>query len=226
MTAAVLKALGIRKTFRETGEELAILRSASLEVRAGEVVALLGVSGSGKSTLLQILGTLDRPDGGSLEIGGEDALALSDTQLSRLRNRHLGFVFQFHHLLPDFSALENVAFPLLIDGQGRKAALSRARELLAEVGLSGRGEHRPNELSGGERQRVALARALCTRPSVVLADEPTGNLDPASAHRMYELLEDLATRHGQAFVIATHDMELAARSHSRFRLVEGALEPC
>ncbi|MEN9354199.1 MAG: hypothetical protein RL318_1524 [Fibrobacterota bacterium] len=226
MTATVLKALNIRKSFRETGEHLEILRDASLEVGAGEVVALLGVSGSGKSTFLQILGTLDRPDAGTLEIGGEDALALNDAGLSRLRNRRLGFVFQFHHLLPDFSALENVAFPLLIEGAGRKAADERARELLAEVGLSDRAGHRPNELSGGERQRVALARALCMKPAVVLADEPTGNLDPASALRMYELLEDLASRHGQAFIIATHDMELAARSHRRLRLVDGTFEPC
>lgn len=226
MTDLVLKAQNIRKSFRETGEELVILRDASLEVRAGEVVALLGVSGSGKSTFLQILGTLDRPDSGELQIGGENALVLKDAELSRLRNRRLGFVFQFHHLLPDFSAQENVAFPLLIEGAGRKAANERARELLAEVGLSDRAEHRPNELSGGERQRVALARALCMKPAVVLADEPTGNLDPASALRMYELLENLATRHGQAFVIATHDMELAARSHRRLRLIEGAFEAC
>lgn len=226
MTEPVLKAQNIRKTFRDTGDELVILRDASLEVRAGEVVALLGVSGSGKSTFLQILGTLDRPDAGALAIGGEDALALNDAELSRLRNRRLGFVFQFHHLLPDFSAQENIAFPLLIEGASRKVANERARELLAEVGLSDRTEHRPNELSGGERQRVALARALCMKPAVVLADEPTGNLDPASALRMYELLESLATRHGQAFVIATHDMELASRAHRRLRLLDGAFEAC
>jgi len=226
MTDPVLKAQNIRKTFRDTGDELVILRDASLEVRAGEVVALLGVSGSGKSTFLQILGTLDRPDAGSLSIGGEDALALNDAGLSRLRNRRLGFVFQFHHLLPDFSARENIAFPLLIEGSSRKVANERARELLAEVGLSDRAEHRPNELSGGERQRVALARALCMKPAVVLADEPTGNLDPSSALRMYELLESLASRHGQAFVIATHDMELASRAHRRLRLLEGTFEAC
>lgn len=226
MTQTVLEAKDIRKTFRETGEELEILRGTELSVRAGEVVALLGVSGSGKSTFLQILGTLDRPDSGSLTIGGQDALNLSDADLSRLRNRHLGFVFQFHHLLPDFAAWENVAFPLQIEGKSRKAARERARELLAEVGLQERMEHRPNELSGGERQRVALARALCMSPSVVLADEPTGNLDPASALRMYELLESLARRLGQAFIIATHDMEMAARSHRRLRLSEGVLEAC
>ncbi len=223
---AVLEASSLTKNFRETGQELSILKGVDLTVVPGEVVALLGVSGSGKSTLLQILGTLDRPDSGTLRIGGEDALSMGDEALSRLRSRHLGFVFQFHHLLPDFSAQENVAFPWFIAGKSRKDANERARELLAEVGLAERMTHRPNELSGGERQRVALARALCNAPSVVLADEPTGNLDPASAERMYDLLAQLADKRGQAFVIATHDMELASRAHRRLRMWDGVLTPC
>jgi len=223
---AVLEASALTKNFRETGQELSILRGVDLTVMPGEVVALLGVSGSGKSTLLQILGTLDRPDSGMLHIGGQDTLSLGDEGLSRLRSQHLGFVFQFHHLLPDFSAQENVAFPWFIAGKSRKEANERARELLAEVGLAERMTHRPNELSGGERQRVALARALSNAPSVVLADEPTGNLDPASAERMYDLLAELAGKRGQAFVIATHDMELASRAHRRLRMWDGVLTPC
>jgi lipoprotein-releasing system ATP-binding protein len=222
----VLEAVGLTKTFRETGQELSILAGADLSVLPGEVVAVLGVSGAGKSTLLQILGTLDRPDAGSLRIGGTDALSLGDRALSALRARHLGFVFQFHHLMPDFSAAENVAFPLLIAGSSRRQALERAGELLEEVGLSERAGHFPAELSGGERQRVALARALCAGPDVVLADEPTGNLDPASSARLYYQLRALAVHRGQAFVIATHDMELAGRADRRLRLVGGVLEAC
>ena len=223
---AVLEASSLTKNFRETGQELSILKGVDLTVVPGEVVALLGVSGSGKSTLLQILGTLDRPDSGTLRIGGQDTLSLGDEGLSRLRSQHLGFVFQFHHLLPDFSAQENVAFPWFIAGKSHREANERARELLAEVGLAERMGHRPNELSGGERQRVALARALCNAPSVVLADEPTGNLDPASAECMYDLLAELADKRGQAFVIATHDMELASRAHRRLRMWDGVLTPC
>ena len=223
---AVLEASSLTKNFRETGQELSILKGVDLTVVPGEVVALLGVSGSGKSTLLQILGTLDRPDSGTLRIGGQDTLSLGDEGLSRLRSQHLGFVFQVHHLLPDFSAQENVAFPWFIAGKSRREANERARELLAEVGLAERMGHRPNELSGGERQRVALARALCNAPSVVLADEPTGNLDPASAECMYDLLAELADKRGQAFVIATHDMELASRAHRRLRMWDGVLTPC
>ncbi len=226
MTQAVLEATGITRTFRETGQTLSILRGACLRVEPGEVVAILGVSGAGKSTLLEILGTLERPDEGSLKIGGVDALSLHDAALSRLRAQKLGFVFQFHHLMPDFSALENVSFPLLIAGKPRREAEARARELLEEVGLGERADHRPNEMSGGERQRAALARALCGEPAVVLADEPTGNLDPENSLRLYEQLAGLAERHHQAFVIATHDMELASKAHRRLRLTEGVLEAC
>ncbi len=226
MTQAVLEATGITKIYRETGQTLPILQGASLRVEPGEVVAILGVSGSGKSTFLQILGTLDRPDEGTLHIDGEDALAMNDGALSRLRAGKLGFVFQFHHLMPDFSAVENVAFPLLIAGSTRREALRHAHALLEEVGLGERAEHRPNELSGGERQRAALARALCGNPAVVLADEPTGNLDPATSVRLYDQLAGLAERHRQAFVIATHDMELAGRAHRRLRLSQGVLEAC
>jgi lipoprotein-releasing system ATP-binding protein len=226
MTEAVLEAVGITKTYRETGQALPILQGASLRVEPGEVVAILGVSGSGKSTLLQILGTLDRPDAGILRIAGEDALAMKDSALSRLRAGKLGFVFQFHHLMPDFSAVENVAFPLLIAGSSRREALRHAFALLDEVGLAERAQHRPNELSGGERQRTALARALCGAPAVVLADEPTGNLDPANSVRLYDQLAELAVRHRQAFVIATHDMDLAGRAHRRLRLAQGVLEAC
>lgn len=223
MSDPVLSARGIRKTFRENGQELSILDGVDLDVAPGEVVAVLGVSGSGKSTMLSILGTLDRPDSGSLSIGGERTDALGDSALSRLRSRTLGFVFQFHHLLPDLDALENVALPARIAGVSDAESRERARELLEASGLGGRLHHRPGQLSGGERQRAALARALANRPRLVLADEPTGNLDPANALKLLETLQELSSRFGQAFLIATHDPDLARSAHRRMRLAQGLL---
>jgi lipoprotein-releasing system ATP-binding protein len=225
MSEPVLSARGISRIFRENGAELRILSGTDLDVAPGEVVAILGVSGSGKSTLLSILGTLDRPDGGSLSVAGTDPSRLGDTELSRLRSRTLGFVFQFHHLLPDLDALENVALAARIAGAPNAAARERARELLERSGLGERLSHRPAQLSGGERQRVALARALANSPAVVLADEPTGNLDPANAGALLANLRDLSRHYGQAFVVATHDPDLAAGADRRLRLVEGRLEP-
>ena len=223
MSEPVLSARGIRKTFRENGQELSILDGVDLDVAPGEVVAVVGVSGSGKSTMLSILGTLDRPDSGSLVIGGERTDSLGDSALSRLRSRTLGFVFQFHHLLPDLDALENVALPARIAGVSDAESRDRARELLEASGLGGRLHHRPGQLSGGERQRAALARALANRPRLVLADEPTGNLDPANALKLLETLQELSSRFGQAFLIATHDPDLAGSAHRRMRLVQGLL---
>lgn len=225
MSETVLSAVGIEKTFRENGQELRILDGADLEVRKGEVVAILGVSGSGKSTFLSVLGTLDKPDAGTLRIAGQDPSSLNDTALSRLRSRTLGFVFQFHHLLPDLDALENVALPARIAGLSNIEARRRAEDLLERSGLGERANHRPAQLSGGERQRVALARALANSPAVVLADEPTGNLDPANAQRLLANLRDLSTRYDQAFVLATHDPQLAAGADRRLMIVEGRLEP-
>ncbi|HQF55907.1 MAG TPA: ABC transporter ATP-binding protein [Fibrobacteria bacterium] len=223
MSEPVLSARGIRKTFRENGQELSILDGVDLDVAPGEVVAVVGVSGSGKSTMLSILGTLDRPDSGSLVIGGERTDSLGDSALSRLRSRTLGFVFQFHHLLPDLDALENVALPARIAGVSDAESRDRARELLEASGLGGRLHHRPGQLSGGERQRAALARALANRPRLVLADEPTGNLDPANALKLLETLQELSSRFGQAFLIATHDPDLAGSAHRRMRLAQGLL---
>ena len=191
MSDTVLSARGISKTFRENGQELSILGGVDLDVQPGEVVAILGVSGSGKSTLLSILGTLDKPDEGTLLIDGEDPSKLGDTALSRLRSKSLGFMFQFHHLLPDLDALENVALAARIAGISQAEATERARELLDAAGLGERLHHRPGQLSGGERQRAALARALANHPKVVLADEPTGNLDPANAHKLLSTLQEL-----------------------------------
>jgi len=224
MSEQVLSASGLSKVFHENGQELRILRDISLEIARGEVVAIVGGSGSGKSTLLAILGTLDRPDTGTIRISGQDPSAMDDTTLSRLRSRTLGFVFQFHHLLPDLDARENVALACRIAGMARSQARQRAAELLEQSGLSDRMGHRPAQLSGGERQRVALARALANSPAVVLADEPTGNLDPANAQALLTNLRNLSALHSQAFVVATHDPNLAAGADRRMRIVDGRLE--
>jgi lipoprotein-releasing system ATP-binding protein len=224
MSELVLSASGLSKVFHESGQELRILRDVSLEISRGEVVAIVGVSGSGKSTLLAVLGTLDRPDSGFIRISGQDPSAMDDATLSRLRSRTLGFVFQFHHLLPDLDARENVALAGRIAGMSRIQARERAAQLLEQSGLSDRMGHRPAQLSGGERQRVALARALANSPAVVLADEPTGNLDPANAHALLTNLRNLSALHSQAFVVATHDPNLAAGADRRLRIVDGHLE--
>ena len=219
-----IAARGVSRSYRQGGQEISVLRNLELAVRAGETVAILGVSGSGKSTLLHLLAGLDRPDAGRISLAGVALDELSSRELARLRNRRLGFVYQFHHLLPEFSALENVAMPLLIGGEARTRARARAAELLAEVGLAQRLSHHPGALSGGERQRVAIARALIARPEVVLADEPTGNLDEQSAGQVRELMLQLTGTHGAALVVVTHNAGFAADMRTVYRLHHGALE--
>ena len=199
------------------------LRGVSLEVAQGEVVAIVGASGAGKSTLLQILGTLMAADSGRVEIAGKDCTAMGENELAAFRNQHIGFVFQFHHLLPEFTALENVAMPALIGGAERKDAFSRAAELIDMVGLTDRGSHKPVELSGGEQQRVAIARALINRPSVVLADEPTGNLDTASRDQIHSLLLDVRREFNQTIVMVTHDMSLADSVDRKIVMSDGRI---
>lgn len=222
--AAVLTAEGLGRRYREGAiGALTVLENLSLTVAVGERLAILGQSGSGKSTLLHLLGALDRPDAGTVRWGAVDPFALSDGDRALARNGHLGFVYQFHHLLAEFSALENVAMPLLIRGLGKADALAEAARLLGAVGLAARGQHRPGALSGGERQRVALARALVGKPAVLLADEPTGNLDPTTAHQMIDLMLALREEQGTALVVVTHDLSLAARLDRCLRLEGGQL---
>lgn len=199
------------------------LRGVSLEVAQGEVVAIVGASGAGKSTLLQILGTLMAADSGRVEIAGKDCTVMGEKELAAFRNQHIGFVFQFHHLLPEFTALENVAMPALIGGAERKDVFSRAAELIDMVGLTDRGSHKPVELSGGEQQRVAIARALINRPSVVLADEPTGNLDTASRDQIHSLLLDVRRKFNQTIVMVTHDMSLADSVDRKIVMSDGRI---
>ena len=199
------------------------LKGVSLEVARAEIVAIVGASGAGKSTLLQILGTLLQPDSGKVEIAGTDVCSLSEKQLAAFRNRHIGFVFQFHHLLPEFTALENVMMPALIGGIDKTEASRRAAELLEMVGLSNRSEHKPAQMSGGEQQRVAIARALVCRPSVVLADEPTGNLDSANSAEIQRLLVDVRDRFEQTIVMVTHDMALADSVDRKIVMNDGTI---
>ncbi len=221
----ILEASGLSKAYPSPKGRLDVLTSVDLEVRRGTILAVVGASGAGKSTLLNILGTLDRPDGGTLSIRGRQVGHLSARELAAFRARHLGFVFQFHHLLPEFSAEENVMMPLLIGGAAADAARTRARAALRDVGLEERWEHRPAELSGGEAQRVAVARALVAEPELVLADEPSGNLDGASADGLHALVERLARERGQAFVVVTHNDRLAARADRVLVLEGGRLRP-
>lgn len=217
----VLTLSGIRKTFRQGGRDLKILRGLSFSIRSGEIVALVGPSGSGKSTLLHIAGLLERADEGEVAIEGRTANGLGDGERSALRRHAVGFVYQYHHLLPEFSALENLVLPQMIDGIARRAASSRAAELLAAVGLAERAGHRPARLSGGEQQRVAIARALSNRPKLLLADEPTGNLDPETADNAFALLLRLVRENGLAALIATHNPELARRMDRTLSLDDG-----
>lgn len=215
----MIKACDIHKRFGG----LEVLKGVSLDIAKGETVSIVGASGAGKTTLLQILGTLMPADGGSVEIAGTDVDALNDKRLSQFRNRHIGFVFQFHHLLPEFTAAENVMLPALIGGMSRREAEHRAAELLEMVGLSARATHKPSALSGGEQQRAAIARALVNRPSVVLADEPTGNLDTRNRDEIYRLLSDVRERFGQTIVIVTHDERLAEQTDRKIVMSDGKI---
>ena len=221
---ALLEARGVRKVFAGgDGQPLEVLRAVDLEVHRGEFVAIVGTSGAGKSTLLHLLGALDRPSGGDVWLDGSRYADLDVNALAELRNRKLGFVFQFHHLLREFTALENVMMPLLIGGMGQRRARSRAEELLSLVGLAGRMTHRPAELSGGEQQRCAVARALVHDPSLVLADEPSGNLDHANADRLHEVFFRLAREYETAVVVVTHNRQLAGRADRILMLEDGRL---
>lgn len=221
----VLEASGLRKTYTSGPQAVTVWQDVDLKVKAGESVAIVGASGSGKTTLLNALGGLDTVDAGSVMIGGQLLSKLSDKQRTRLRNQEIGFVYQFHHLLPEFSALENVMMPQLLAGVARKAAAARARECLAQLGLEHRVDHKPAELSGGERQRTAIARALVNRPRLVLLDEPTGNLDQQTARQVEAAMLALTEQVETAFIMVTHDSELAGRMDRCLQLRDLTLSP-
>lgn len=223
MSEAILRCQGLAKTYQ--GLDTSVLTGVDLQLAAGEHVAIVGASGSGKSTLLHLLGGLDTPTRGQVHWLGQSLAEMREQEKSAMRNQYLGFVYQFHHLLPEFSALENVAMPLLVRRQTRSEALAQAEHMLSLVGLGHRLQHTPGELSGGERQRAALARALVTRPRCILADEPTGNLDRQTAEQVFALLLDMQSQQGTALVVVTHDLTLAARMPRQYRLQDGTLQP-
>ncbi len=212
--------ISVRNVSKSFGT-LKVLKDISLDVGQGEIVSIVGASGAGKTTLLHVIGSLDKPDGGEITIHGQELIRMNDRRLADFRNRHIGFIFQFHHLLPEFTALENVCIPAYIAGQSRKAAESRATELLTFLGLSERLTHKPAELSGGEQQRVAVARALVNNPDVILADEPSGNLDSASASELHAMFFTLREKFGQTFIIVTHNLELAEMADRKITLKDG-----
>ncbi len=225
MSGPVIEATSVHKVFRQGKLEVTVLKGVDLKISAGESHAILGASGAGKSTLMHLLGGLDQVSGGDIRVMGDPLSKLSEARLGRLRNRYLGFIYQFHHLLPEFSALENIAMPLLIRRQSKQQALLKAQQWLQQVGLEQRAEHKPGELSGGERQRVALARALITEPACLLADEPTGNLDQNTALEMLELMLGLNRQMATALVVVTHDLSVASRMQHRWRMQDGMLGP-
>ena len=223
MSKRVLDLTGVKRTFQQGRQDLEILRGVDLAVNEGEIVALVGPSGAGKSTLLHIAGLLEPPDAGDVAIGGQSCNGMDDDARTAMRRDHLGFVFQYHHLLPEFSALENVAIPGIVSGLSRRQARERAKEILGWMGLEAREKHRPARLSGGEQQRVAIARALASKPTLLLADEPTGNLDPATAADVFDVLLKLVKGAGLAALVGTHNSELASRMDRVVHLDEGRL---
>ncbi len=223
MSEALLKTESLQRVYHQGGESLTVLHDANIQIRSGEIVALVGPSGSGKSTLLQMAGLLDSPTAGKIYIAGQDATAANDERRTMLRQKFIGFVYQFHYLLPEFSALENVVIPQMIAGKSRKEAVVKATELLTQLKLDHRLSHRPARLSGGEQQRVAIARALANNPKLLLADEPTGNLDPETSNGVFEMLTEIVRDAGIGAMIATHNMELAERMDRILELKAGRI---
>lgn len=223
MSNFVLECRNINKEFVDGKNKLQVLSNVNMQIPQGAQVAIMGRSGSGKSTLLQLLCGLDNPTSGSVFVKGIDLLALNESERARFRNKHIGFIYQMHHLLPEFTALENIAMPLLISGMDAKYALNEATQLIKSVGLKDRSEHRPSQLSGGERQRIAIARSLAMRPECVLADEPTGNLDADNAEMAFSLMQQLNRERGTSFIVVTHDQDLATRMDKIYHLQDGTL---